>query len=70
MKRVCHCCGSTVELPSGADLRARRRKLGLTMYQVARLLGVHYTYISKIETGTMRLSFRMAREYVALLAAQ
>jgi len=40
----------------GAELKARRKRLGMSQRQVARLLGVHNTQITRWERGERPIS--------------
>jgi len=46
----------------GPFLRALRKKRGLSQRELAAILKLHYTYISKIEKGELPLSFNVIKK--------
>lgn len=54
---------------SGKELRRRRVALGLTIYDVAAALGLHYSTVSLIERGKRALYADRERPWVAFLTA-
>jgi transcriptional regulator with XRE-family HTH domain len=40
----------------GAALRARREALGITQYELARLCGMHRTFVAAVERGERNVS--------------
>ena len=52
----------------GTKVRALRKQRGLTLREVADVLGVHYTHIQKIETGRKRPSSELILKYAMLFS--
>lgn len=50
----------------GAKVRALRKQRGLTLREVADVVGVHYTHIQKIEAGRKRPSSDMILKFAQL----
>jgi transcriptional regulator with XRE-family HTH domain len=50
----------------GTKVRALRRRRGLTLREVADVVGVHYTHVQKIESGRKRPSSDVILKLAAL----
>jgi transcriptional regulator with XRE-family HTH domain len=52
---------------TGKDLKIKRIILGYKVYEVAKNLGVHRTYISKLENGRQEIPKHIYNEWVRIL---
>ena len=64
---VCGHCGQTRKVPKGSELRARRRRKGLTIEQVATTLGCLLTTISEAERDLHNMSTKLILALLELL---
>ena len=62
----CYACGAARAVVNGAWLRQQRLRSGLTLREVARLLGFSAVYISDIERNNRHCSPRVREFYESL----
>lgn len=53
--------------PGGPILHALRRGAGLTQYQVSHLIGVHHSYVSRVETSNRRPTLNVLKRWVMVI---
>jgi hypothetical protein len=63
---TCRRCGSVVEVPDGASLRAVRQAAGLGLRAFAETVGVSAAYVCDVELNRRRVTPRMEDAYAAL----
>lgn len=63
---TCGHCGQTLKTLNGAWLKAKRKRVGLSLREVARRAGVSAAYLSDVENGNRHASPRAEAAYVSL----